>query len=402
MPLISCSYSKTALMACADHWTSAARVGSHHIATALLNKGWRVAFVSDPISPWHILGKTHYALKERWELFCRGGQWYGELFAWSPFALLPPHNYPLLRSSWVHRHWQQLAWPRWETILHRAGFGKVDLLYLDSYLQSFLLQRIPHQASVFRITDPATMFNKTTPVALQLESQLAQRVDLSIYVNSSMKDYVQQLQPKNSCCIPNGVNYQHFAQNSLAPPPEYQRLQKPIAVFAGRLMEFVDFQLIEYIARELPQLQLVIIAPPQQAGTMLPRLPNLHLLGPKPHAQLPAFFQHAQIGLIPFCIPKSQQLDWTRYIAPLKLWEYLAAGLPVVSTPLQIAQSAPVQVAHTPQEFVRVIQHTLQHPPPKQLLQKAAKSMDWQHSLKPLLQALASRNMSQSLHRLSS
>ncbi|HKY01500.1 MAG TPA: glycosyltransferase, partial [Burkholderiales bacterium] len=110
------------------------------------------------------------------------------------------------------------------------------------------------------------------------------------------------------------------------PPPEYADLPGPRAVYAGALDDRFDFEQMHALA-QLP-LQIVLIGPatPNASG-VLGSLPNVHLLGPRPYRSLPGYLQHAQIGLLPL----------TRHPAnegrsPMKLFEYGAAGLPVIAS----------------------------------------------------------------------
>src|SRR4030042_1023212 len=121
------------LMATAQHWTSPFRVGSHHIAHAFVQKGWEVGFVSDPISPWHFLQGMDGALKARFSIYCAGGRSYEEdrLWAYVPGAFLTPHEKPVLRSDWVHRHWVDFTLPNLKAVVKEHGFDNIDMLYLD-------------------------------------------------------------------------------------------------------------------------------------------------------------------------------------------------------------------------------------------------------------------------------
>ena len=66
---------KKLIVASANHWHSPFQVGSHHLARGFVNAGWDVAFVSDPLSPWHVLGGNYTRLQERYRLYADGGHW---------------------------------------------------------------------------------------------------------------------------------------------------------------------------------------------------------------------------------------------------------------------------------------------------------------------------------------
>ena len=120
---------KKVLMACSNPWNSVFQVGSHHIARQFIEMGYEVAFISDPISPLHIIGGS--GLKKRFQIYRTGGENKGNLWAYVPGALLTPHNFPLLRSKWVHQYWHTLTIPNLIKKVKKRGFDQVDILYFD-------------------------------------------------------------------------------------------------------------------------------------------------------------------------------------------------------------------------------------------------------------------------------
>lgn len=122
------------LMASANYWRSPFQVGSHHLARGFARAGWEVGFVSDPISPWHLLGGQVRDVRERFDLYRHGGAHDCDGLVWTyvPGALLTPHNKPLLNSRWVGEQWPKMTRPRLMEVLRQRGFDDVDLLYCDS------------------------------------------------------------------------------------------------------------------------------------------------------------------------------------------------------------------------------------------------------------------------------
>lgn len=143
----------------------------------------------------------------------------------------------------------------------------------------------------------------------------------------------QRLVEKKRCAagrgwhLPQGVNYAHFAEPRPV-PPELARLPRPIIGFAGGVGAAVHADTVAAIARANASGSVVLVGPVTlPAGTFGER--NVHLLGPRPYADLPAYVQAFDAGIIPYV-----ENDWTRAVDPLKLLEYLAAGIPVVASPL--------------------------------------------------------------------
>lgn len=146
----------------------------------------------------------------------------------------------------------------------------------------------------------------------------------------------------NTHLVPNVGDHAHFApaaERSFA-TPEVLALPRPVIGFAGNMLPGkVDFALLERLARRRPDWTLLLVGPvpePEQTAG-LRAFPNVHLLGARPYDELPRYVAGFDIGLIPYVAN-----DYTRSCFPLKLYEYLAAGKPVVATGLpELAEMEP-------------------------------------------------------------
>lgn len=131
---------------------------------------------------------------------------------------------------------------------------------------------------------------------------------------------------------PSSVDLEHFASaRELHQEPQDQRsIPYPRLGYAGVIDERMDIDLLDGIARLRPDWQFVMLGPVVKIDpAILPANRNIHYLGMKPYADLPAYFSGWRIGMLPFALNES-----TRYISPTKTPEYLAAGLSVISTPI--------------------------------------------------------------------
>jgi UDP-galactopyranose mutase len=138
--------------------------------------------------------------------------------------------------------------------------------------------------------------------------------------------------------FPSSVDCAHFAQartmqaRTMEDTPEDQKhLGRPRLGYAGVIDERIDLALICGVAERKPAWQIIMIGPVVKIDpSTLPRRSNIHWLGMKDYASLPVYLAGWDVALMPFAIN-----DSTRYISPTKTPEYLAAGLPVVSTPVR-------------------------------------------------------------------
>ena len=119
-------------------------------------------------------------------------------------------------------------------------------------------------------------------------------------------------------------------------------LPRPRIVFTGAVVATkLDLELLEGVARARPGWTIALVGPvgagdPRTDISALERLPNIHLLGARPYAALPEVLRGADVALVPYAIN-----ELTRSVFPMKVYEYLAAGLPVVTTPLPALTGTP-------------------------------------------------------------
>jgi glycosyltransferase involved in cell wall biosynthesis len=163
--------------------------------------------------------------------------------------------------------------------------------------------------------------------------------------------------------VPNAGDYQHFAAAAerTTAVSEVSDLPRPVLGFAGNfLASKVDFDLLEAVALALPQWSLLLIGPsaPETASALerLAELPSVRWLGQKPYAELPRYVAAFDVGLIPYVTNA-----YTRSCFPLKLYEYLAAGKPVVASGLpELAGMEPdVMLVDGATRFIHAVQEAV-------------------------------------------
>jgi glycosyltransferase involved in cell wall biosynthesis len=160
-----------------------------------------------------------------------------------------------------------------------------------------------------------------------------------------------------------GVDVKHFGKARLADtlvPDDVARLPKPVLGYFGVIDERLDYQLIRDLADARSDWSVVMIGPVVKVDPReLPQGSNIHWLGQRPYADLPRYLKAFDVCLMPFALNEA-----TEYINPTKTLEYMAAGKPIVSTPVAdvVHNFTPiVRIADSGKEFVDAIQDTLAH-----------------------------------------
>ena len=187
-------------------------------------------------------------------------------------------------------------------------------------------------AIVYDCMDELSKFRFAPEHLLDLEQELIDKADLVFTGGSSLFEAKKDRHP-NVHLFPSSVDRAHFAKarGGLFDPADQEELPRPRLGFYGVIDERFDIELLDRIAQMRPNWSLVMVGPVAKiADEDLPRRPNIHYLGNKTYAQLPAYLAGWDVALMPFAMNES-----TQFISPTKTPEYLAGGKPVVSTPVK-------------------------------------------------------------------
>jgi glycosyltransferase involved in cell wall biosynthesis len=191
----------------------------------------------------------------------------------------------------------------------------------------------------------------------KLERQLLNTAQLVIVTASRLKTTMLG-RHANVHLIPNACETQHFRKVTeiRTPASVIAKLPRPRIGFVGALAYWCDLDLIEYLARNRPHWNFVFIGPQHTDVHQLKTLPNIHLIGRIPYSMLPTYMTGIDVFINPY-----KQDDIAKSCSPLKVFEYLAAGKPVVSVPMpEVMRFAPhVRIAGDYREFLMSIEELL-------------------------------------------
>ena len=226
---------------------------------------------------------------------------------------------------------------------------------------------------VYDCMDELKNFLNPPPLLAKLELRLLARADVVFTGGVSLYE-AKRTQHANVHAFPSSIDVAHFAQaklDSLPPPLDQATLSHPRIGFYGVVDERFDVKLLEAVAALRPAMQFVILGPVAKIDPAdLPSAANIHYLGSKSYAELPAYLAGWDVAVLPFALN-----DATRYISPTKTPEYLAAGKRVVSTSIrdvvrEYGEAGLVEIADSPARFIEALDRALL-PPEK----------DWQQAV---------------------
>jgi len=306
-----------------DEWD--AHWGSRHYVLIRLAKYFNVVWVN-PVGWWN----------EAWF----GPRSDRSLFATAQSQNLP-HGFSVFERSyffpdfgkpWVGyaSEYSRLAVAR-NTLRKRGSKKHVLYIWRDSF--SSAMDRGRYDASCYHIDDEYTFSTVDLPVCSR-EENLIKRVDQVFISSPAMMVKKGHLNPQTAR-IPNGVSVDEY----LVPkdePEDMVNIPYPRIGYVGIIKRQLNVDVLLEVAIRHPEYSFVFVGPKRsdlrndgEKWEKLESFPNTYFVGEKPVSELPAYTRHMDVCLLCYSIN-----DYTKYIYPLKLHEYLAAGRPIVGTPL--------------------------------------------------------------------
>jgi glycosyltransferase involved in cell wall biosynthesis len=190
-----------------------------------------------------------------------------------------------------------------------------------------------------------------------LEDQLLARSDAVLYVSRSLMTEESDRTDVRAHFLDHGVDLEHFTRRTGPEPADLAAIPGPRIGFFGSLDDYlVDFSLLEAVAREIPEAQVVLIGDATRSMDTLVALPNVHWLGFRPYEEIPDYGSGFDIALMPWL-----DNEWIARSNPIKMKEYLALGLPVVSTAFPEGQryAEHIRLTSGHAEFIAAVRRSL-------------------------------------------
>jgi glycosyltransferase involved in cell wall biosynthesis len=275
--------------------------------------------------------------------------------------VLTPPVIPLPSSQWARRLNRRMLVSSVRGALRRLGDGPLQAWTFSPDVSYLLDELAPRKVIYYCVDDFASFTGYDRRRVQSDEADLCKRADLVVTTSRALQAAKQSFNP-NTIFVPHGVDYEHFAK-ALCPcaePVDLAAIPRPRVGFFGLIRDWLDLALVRQVAARRPAWQFIFIGGCDWTVDLSSyQMPNIHFLGSRGYRDLPAYCAHIDAGLIPF---KLNEL--TMSVNPIKLREYLAAGLPVASTPLPEvkAYSEFVRIGAGLEDFTAAIEAALQTP----------------------------------------
>lgn len=308
------------------------------------------------------------------------------IYALSPVAL------PFYGRRWVRRvNRHGLRWTL-QRACRTLGFRRpITWSFLPA--SADIAGTLDEQLVVYHCVDEFSEFTGTDRTAiLDMERTLIGKADVVI-VSSHPLFEAKHRYNANTFLVTHGVDVEHFRKACdprTAVPADLVALPRPVVGFYGLIADWVDLPLVRFLASAKPHWTFALIGKLDTDPSPLRGLPNVHLLGRKDYQALPAYCRGFDVAIVPFAVNAL-----TRAANPLKLREYLAAGLPVVTVAIPEAErlAGLVRVARSERHFLEELQAVLVDGKggPQLSLSRAMDRESWDDKVEELSRIIAGR-----------
>lgn len=300
------------------------------------------------------------------------------------------------KFRWINRLNQKRQAKFIREKMRAHGFGEESVLWCYSPSACDVLPHVPHQKLIYDCVDRHSAYKgHISPAVVDgMERELAQKADQVFATAAGLAETLAPINPTTEM-IPNGAAYEIFSRvqterDSLPCPQEMQDLKRPIFGFVGMLQECIDYEKIMRLAAQRPDATVFLIGRPLPGVDLTPlaKYPNIVVHGLVPQPELPAYLAQFTV-----CLNVFREGALSRDVSPLKFYEYLATGLPVVSTrePLQVEDFADVvYIAHDDGEFLSLCDAAAREHDPEKTEKRLSygKACSWSERVRQMEQVL--------------
>jgi len=346
---------KNILFFSADDWGCGLMTSKTHIADILSEENNLLYINSIGMRPPKISSSDAKRIFKKLGMFFEGiKQVKDRMWVYSP-VVIPFHKYRFIQ--WLNK-WLLITIVR---------FIKRKLKLHDPILITFLpntvdiVDKFGASKIIYYCVDEFTVFEGVpTKIIADMEKKLIQKSDIVFATAQRLFDNKSRYN-KNTFLMPHGVDVDHFSKalnDDTKIPDDIKDISKPVVGFFGLIEEWFDQELIKKIAEAKPEWSVVLIGKINIDVTNMKAFKNIHFLGQRDYKNLPEYSKAFDVAIIPFVIN-----ELTKNVNPIKLREYLAAGVPVVSTKLPEVEkySEYAFIADNHDEFIAFLEKAIKN-----------------------------------------
>ncbi|MCM2458001.1 glycosyltransferase family 1 protein [Rhizobium sp. CG4] len=371
----------------APYWTN-----KQHIADRLSKRGYRVLYIESPgIRPpqgnVRDFSRIWERLKRAWTPPQRINS---ELWILAPLTIPFGHRTNLIKrfNAWL----MGSVLRRW---LKRHGKGDMIVWAYHPYIEG-AYENLQRKALVYHCVDDLAVIPGVDAEAFRAaETVLAQSADVVFATSPHLKAHCEALGAVRCIYERNVADIDHFAQARLpgSIPDDLVNIKGPKLCYTGVLSDYkLDLDLIKSCALARPDINWIFIGdePERQSNpelAYLHSLPNVHFLGYRAYDELPNYLRSIDIAILP-----NLTMGYMKGVFPMKFYEYVAAGKPVIATPIDslVTMCSSAYIAGTTDDWLRAIDACLKKPPAAvDLADKELRQFDWESRLDRMLACIA-------------
>lgn len=341
----------------------------------------RILYVEEPISVLSPLKDPTRWYK--WRLWREGIRFKkANLALFSPPLLLPFAN----RCRFINKVNQWLLSRSLKRVCRQLSFNRPLLLtYLPNTVD--MVGKLGEELLIYDCVDEhAAFLGFNAELVTRMEVELIEKADL-VFVTALPLYEDKKKHTDNIYLLRNAADVKHFNQandEALGIPKDVADITGPVLGFIGRIKEWIDLGLIKQVAEARPDWSIIMVGPVEIDADIssFANLDNVHFVGSKTKEELPAYLKKFDVCLNPFRAGKL-----SKAVNPLKLYEYLSSGRPVVSTPMPELETLKglVEIGRGPAGFIKAIERSLEpNPHRKQERLDFARENSWDSRVEEL------------------
>jgi glycosyltransferase involved in cell wall biosynthesis len=246
--------------------------------------------------------------------------------------------------------------------LLRLSERKDLFLYISNTMHKPLIEKLRPAKVIYDYIDELEVFSNYDSEMVITHEELVKTADVVLVTADRLSEKIQKIR-KDVILCPNAVDYSHFADAQMQGPRPFDFQQRglnsrPIIGYYGALAEWIDYDLLVKAARMRPNYDFVLIGLDYDGSFLKSKaktMPNIHYFGPKKYIELPQYLRYFDVAIIPFKLNKISHST-----SPLKLFEYMSALKPVVTTAMdELKKYSCIFIAPDSDEFVNLLDKAL-------------------------------------------